>query len=51
MHAERKITLCSHKHSFTAFPSPGPYAPIDGWTDREMNTPAARGLEELFPLF
>jgi hypothetical protein len=44
MHAERKITIRSHKHSFT------PYllALTDGQTDRETNILTAHGLEELF---
>ncbi len=35
-HAERKITVCSHKHSFTPYPSLSPYRQMDilsdGWT-------------------
>ncbi len=49
-HAERKITVCSHKHSFTPYPSLSPYRQTDGMTDGETNTLAARGLEELFPV-
>ncbi len=48
MHAERKITVRSHKHSFTPYPSLSPYSPTDGMTDRGTNTLAARGLEEPF---
>ncbi len=48
-HADRKITIRSHKHSFTPYPSLSPYSLTDGITDRETNTIAARGLEELFP--
>ncbi len=48
MHAERKITVCSHKHSFTPYLSLSPYSPTDRITDKGMNTFAARGLEELF---
>ncbi len=48
MHAERKITICSHKHSFTPYPSLSPYSRMDRMTDRGTNTLAARGLEELF---
>ncbi len=48
MHPQRKITVCSHKQSFTPYPSLSPYSQMDGMTDREMNTLAARGLEELF---
>ena len=47
-HAERKITVCSHKHSFTPYPSLGLYLQTDRMTDRETNTLAAHGLEELF---
>ncbi len=48
MHTERKITVCSHKHSFSPYPSLSPYSPTDGLTDRETNTLAAGGLEEFF---
>ncbi len=48
MHAERKITVPSHKHSFTPYPSLSPYRQTDGMTDRGMNTLTARGLEEPF---
>jgi hypothetical protein len=48
MHAERKITVRSHKHSFTPYPSLSPYSPTDKITGRETNTLAVRGLEELF---
>ena len=47
-HFERKITVHSHKHSFTPYPSLSPYSQTGGMTDRETNTLAARGLEELF---
>jgi hypothetical protein len=47
MHAERKITVRSHKHSFTPYPSLSPYSPTDRVTDGETNTLATRGLEEL----
>ncbi len=47
-HAERKITACSHKYSFTPYPSLSPYRQTDCITDREMNTLTACGLEELF---
>ncbi len=40
-HAERKITVRSHKHSFTPYPSLSPYRQTDGITDRETNTFAA----------
>ncbi len=36
-HAERKITVCSHKHIFTPYPSLSPYSPTDRITDRETN--------------
>jgi hypothetical protein len=48
MHAERKITVCSHKHSFTPYPSLSPYSQMDRITDGEMNTLTARGLEDFF---
>ncbi len=47
-HAERKITICSHKHSFTPYPSLSPYSWTDRITDRETNTLAVHGLEGLF---
>jgi hypothetical protein len=47
MHAERKITIHYHKHSFTPYFSLSPYSQMDGMTDGETNTLAARGLEEL----
>ncbi len=46
MHPERKITVHSHKHSFTPYPSLSPYSQTDRITDGETNTLAA-GLEEL----
>ncbi len=36
-HAERKISIGSHKHSFTPYPSLSPYSPTDGKTDRGTN--------------
>ncbi len=48
MHAERKIIVCSHKHSCTPYPFLSPYSQTDRMTDRETNTLAARGLEEFF---
>jgi hypothetical protein len=48
MHAERKINVCSHKHSFTPYPSLSTYRQTDRITDRGRNTLALRGLEELF---
>ncbi len=48
MLAEKKITVCSHKHYFTPYPSLSPYSKTDGMTDGEMNTLAARGLEDFF---
>ncbi len=47
-HAERKITVCSHKHSFTPYPSLSPYRQMDRITDGGTKTLAAHGLEELF---
>jgi hypothetical protein len=43
------LLFCSHKHSFTPYPSHSPYSQIVGMTDRGMNTLAARGLEDFFP--
>jgi hypothetical protein len=37
MHDERKATVCSHKHSFTPYPSLSPYSQTDRKTDRGMN--------------
>jgi hypothetical protein len=48
MHAERKVIVCSHKHSFTPYHSLSPYSQTDGITNGETNTLAVRGLEELF---
>ncbi len=48
MHAERRITVGSHKHSFTPYPSLSPYRQTDRMTDRGTNTLAARGLEKFF---
>ncbi len=49
-HTERKITACSHKHSFTPYPALSPYSQMDRITDGETNTLAVRGLEEIFPV-
>jgi hypothetical protein len=46
--AERKITIRSHKHSFTPYPSLSSYSQMDRITDGETNTLAVCGLEELF---
>ncbi len=45
---KRKITFCSHKHSFTPCPSLSPYWQTDRMTDRGTNTLATHGLEEPF---
>jgi hypothetical protein len=42
------LLFCSHKHSFTPYPSLSPYSRTDGVTDRGTNTLAVRGLEEPF---
>jgi hypothetical protein len=47
-HAERKITVRFHEHSFTLYPSLSPYRQMEGMTDRGTNTLAAHGLEEPF---
>ncbi len=36
MHAERKATVCSHKHSFIPYPSLSPCRQTDGMTDRVL---------------
>ncbi len=46
-YAERKISVHSHKHSFTPYPSLSPYCQIDRMTDRGTNALTAHGLEEL----
>ncbi len=48
MHAERKNTVRSHKHSFTPYPSLSPYSPTDRMTDGGTNTLSASGLDEPF---
>ncbi len=48
VHAERKMTNLSGKHSFTPNPSLSPYRQTDRMMDGETNTHAAHGLEELF---
>jgi hypothetical protein len=48
IYAERKITVCSDKHSFTPYPSLSSYKQTDGMTERGSNTLASRGLEEPF---
>ncbi len=37
MHAERKITVRSHKHSFTPYPSLSPYGRTELWTEERIN--------------
>ena len=37
MHAERKITVCSHKHSFTPYPSLSPYERTESQTEKQIN--------------
>jgi hypothetical protein len=48
MHSKKKFTDFFNKHSFSPYPSLSPYSQMDGQTDRQRNTLAARGLEELF---
>jgi hypothetical protein len=50
MQAERKITVCSHKHSFTPYPSHSHYSQMDKITDGEANTLTAHRLEDFFPV-
>ncbi len=38
MHPKRKITLCSHKHSFTPYPSLSPYRQTDRQTERQIHS-------------
>ncbi len=38
MHAERKITVCSHKHSFTPYPSLSPYKQTEWQTEKRMHS-------------
>ncbi len=45
---KEKNFVCSHKHSFTPYFALGPYSQTDRITDRETNTLAVCGLEELF---
>jgi hypothetical protein len=49
-HTERKLTVHSHKHSFTLYHSLSPYSQTDRQTDGEINTLPACELEELFPV-
>ncbi len=37
MHADREITVCSHKHSFTPYLPLSPYSPTDGITERRIH--------------
>ncbi len=43
MHAERKISVRSHKDSFTPYPSLSPYRQTDRITDRGTNYPGWAG--------
>ncbi len=36
-HTDRKITVHSHKHSFTPFPSLSPYSPTDRISERQIH--------------
>ena len=38
MHAERKITVCSHKHSFTPYPSLSPYSQTESQTESQIHS-------------
>jgi hypothetical protein len=38
MHAEIKITVRSHKHSFTPYPFLSPYSPTDGVTEKQIHS-------------
>ncbi len=48
MHAKRKITIRSHKHSFTLYPSLSPYSPTDRMTDGEQIHLLRVGWRNLF---
>ncbi len=48
MHAKRKITICSHKHSFTLYPSLSPYSQTDRMTDGERIHSLRVGLRNFF---
>jgi hypothetical protein len=45
MHAERKITVCSHRHSFTPDPSLSPYR----WTEKQIHL-LCMGWRNFFPV-
>ncbi len=47
-HAERKITVRSHKHSFTPYPSLSPYWPTEWQTDRDQIHLLHMGWRNLF---
>ncbi len=49
MHAERKITVRSHKHSFTPYPSLSPYRRIDWWTEKWIHLLRV-GWRNIFPV-
>ncbi len=48
-HADRKITVHSHKHSFTPYPSLSPYSPTDGITERRIQSLHV-GWRNFFPV-
>ncbi len=50
MHAERKITICSHKHSFTPYLSLSPYSQTDRMTDRDQIHLLHVGWRNFFPV-
>ncbi len=50
MHAKRKITIRSHKHSFTLYPSLSPYSQTDRMTDGERIHLLRVGWRNFFPV-
>ncbi len=38
MHADRKITVFSHGHSFTPYPSLSPHSPTEGIMERQIHS-------------
>jgi hypothetical protein len=49
MHAERKNTHRSHKHSFTPYPSLGPYSQTEWLTEKRIHSLHV-GLRNIFPV-
>ncbi len=49
MHAEREITIRSHKHSFTPYPSLSPYSRTEWWTEKQIHSLHV-GWRNFFPV-